>query len=297
MRLRFTLLTAISTALVCAQDQPPAPVSETPPAPGLPLRPGLPNVQPAEPQPYDKVVTKDAKTQKGIFTIHKIKERYLYEIPKSALDKEFLWNTQIAKTTLGIGYGGGELVSRVVRWELQGNRVLLREINYGITADSHQPISQAVKAANNDTIVMSFPVAAFASDGAPVIDVGRLFTTDIAEFSARQRLNATGFDASRTFIERISPYPENIETIVTVTYTRNPLPIAANALPQILPAGGMRPGSATVELHHSMVKLPERPMQPRLFDERVGYFTTSVMNYTFDPYRAKQVRYIARWRL
>ncbi|HEY7387615.1 MAG TPA: zinc-dependent metalloprotease, partial [Bryobacteraceae bacterium] len=100
-----------------------------------------------------------------------------------------------------------------------------------------------------------------------------------------------------TFIERISPYPENIETIVTVTYTRNQLPIGANALPQILPAGGMRPGSATVELHHSMVRLPEKPMQPRLFDERVGYFTTSVMNYTFDPYRAKQVRYIARWRL
>jgi hypothetical protein len=299
MRLRFAGLTAICVALVCAQDEPPAPVPANPPAPGLPTppRPGLPNAQSAEPQPYDKVITKDAKTQKGIFTVHKIKERYLYEIPKSALDKEFLWNTQIAKTTLGIGYGGGELVSRVVRWELQGNRVLLRDINYGITADPHQPISQAVNAANNDTILMSFPVAAFASDGAPVIDVDRLFTTDVTEFSARQRLNATGFDASRTFIERISPYPESIETLVTVTYTRNAPPIGVNTPPQILPAGGMRPGSATVELHHSMVKLPEKPMQPRLFDERVGYFTTSAMNYTFDPYRAKQVRYIARWRL
>jgi len=38
-------------------------------------------------------------------------------------------------------------------------------------------------------------------------------------------------------------------------------------------------------------------MQPRVFDERVGYFTTSAMNYTFDPYRAKQLRYIARWHL
>src|SRR5579871_4539545 len=134
MRLRFAGLTAICVALVCAQDEPPAPVPANPPAPGLPTppRPGLPNAQSAEPQPYDKVITKDAKTQKGIFTVHKIKERYLYEIPKSALDKEFLWNTQIAKTTLGIGYGGGELVSRVVRWELQGNRVLLRDINYGI---------------------------------------------------------------------------------------------------------------------------------------------------------------------
>ena len=28
-------------------------------------------------------------------------------------------------------------------------------------------------------------------------------------------------------------------------------------------------------MHYSMVKLPEKPMMPRLFDERVGYFSTS----------------------
>ena len=78
----------------------------------------------------------------------------------------------------------------------------------------------AVKNANNDTIIQTFPVAAFAKDGAPVIDVTRLFTSDLPEFSARQRLGATGVDATRTFIEHISPFPENIEAEVTVTYTR-----------------------------------------------------------------------------
>jgi hypothetical protein len=29
-----------------------------------------------------------------------------------------------------------------------------------------------------------------------------------------------------------------------------------------------------------MVRLPEKPMMPRLFDERVGYFTTSRMDYS-----------------
>ena len=47
-------------------------------------------------------------------------ERYYYEIPKSELGKEFLWNSQIAKTAIGVGYGGGQLTDRVVRWELQG---------------------------------------------------------------------------------------------------------------------------------------------------------------------------------
>ncbi|MBV8731147.1 MAG: zinc-dependent metalloprotease, partial [Acidobacteriia bacterium] len=283
-----------------AQEPPPTPTPETPAPPeGPPAalpRPAGAAAQPAEPQPYEKVITKDAKTHTGIFTVHQIKERYFYEIPKSELGKEFLWNTQIAKTTLGIGYGGGQLVNRVVRWELRGNRVLLRDINYSIAADPKEPIGKAVQAANNDTIVMSFAVAAFSKEGAPVIDVGRLFTTDVSEFSARQRLNATTFDASRTFIDRISPYPENVETEVTVTYTRNATPAGLNA-PQVQIVGGMRPGSATVVLHHSMVKLPEKPMMARLFDERVGYFTTSAMNYSYDPYRAKQLRYIARWRL
>ena len=101
------------------------------------------------------MITKEAKTSKGIFTVHQVKERYFYEIPKGQLDKEFLWNTQIAKTTLGVGYGGGQLADHVVRWELRGNRVLLRNINYGIAADPKEPIGTAVKAANNHPHVLS----------------------------------------------------------------------------------------------------------------------------------------------
>ena len=38
-------------------------------------------------------------------------------------------------------------------------------------------------------------------------------------------------------------------------------------------------------------------MMPRLFDERVGYFTTSTMDYSRSEYKAERTRYIARWRL
>jgi hypothetical protein len=59
----------------------------------------------------------------------------------------------------------------------------------------------------------------------------------------------------------------------------------------------MRGNSATIVLHHSMVRLPEKPMMPRLFDERVGYFTTNMLDYSKEEHRAPRVRYIARWRL
>lgn len=293
------LFLAASTVASIAQDTPP----ETTPTPTVGPR-GFPTPS-TDPQPYEKVITKDAKSKKGIFTVHQIKDKYYYEIPKSEMGKDFLWVSQIERTTLGVGYGGQALGNRVVRWELgENNRVFLRNVNYSVVADPSLPIAQAVQDANNSTILMSFPVAAWGpNNDTAVIDVGRLFTTDIYEFSARQRLNATTMDATRSFIERISPYPENVEAVTTQTYTRTPTPAGAGGGQG--PGGparpgqpeGMPPGSATVVLHHSMVKLPEHPMMPRLFDERVGYFSTSNFDYGRDEQKATERTFITRWRL
>src|ERR1700722_8452941 len=74
----------------------------------------------AEPQPYDKVITKDAKTTKGVFTVHHISDQFFYEIPKSEFDKEFLWNARVSQTTSGVGFGGFLVADHIVRWELNG---------------------------------------------------------------------------------------------------------------------------------------------------------------------------------
>jgi hypothetical protein len=281
--------------VVPAQDpapETPAGAQQRPPGFGSPSQ---------DPQPYEKVITKDAKSKKGIFTVHQVKDKFYYEIPKSELGKEFLWVAQIAKTTVGVGYGGQALGRRVVRWELgENNKVFLRNINYSVVADPKLPIAAAVSAANNDSILMAFNVAAWGKDNeSAVIEVGRLFTTDVFEFSARQRLNATSMDATRSFIERISPYPTNIEAEATQTYTRaaTPAGLGGGQGPSQAQQQGMSPGSATVVIHHSMVKLPENPMTPRLFDERVGYFSISNMDYGRDEHRAQQRTYITRWRL
>src|ERR1022692_1565375 len=294
-KIQFVLLTLCAAALLCAQDEPPAQA----PAGGGGGRGGLGAGATAvpDPQPYDKVITKEAKTSKGLFTVHQIKERYYYEIPKSELGKDLLWNSQIAKTTAGAGYGGGQLVDKVIRWELKGNRVLLLDINYSLTADPNEPIAMAVKNANNDAIIQAFPVAAFAKDGDPVIEVTRLFTGDLQEFSARQALGATGMDASRSFIEHVSPYPNNVEAEVTVTYTRGGGGAAGGQGGGRGGGGGGRTSSVTVVLHHSMVKLPDTPMMPLLFDRRVGYFNSPLLDYTHVEYKAERIRYIDRWRM
>ena len=287
-------------AQIGTDDQEP----QTPPAtPGGQDRPGRPDQQP-EIKPYEKVITKEAKSDPGVFTVHMVKEKTYYEIPKSELGKEFLWVSQIARTTLGVGYGGQAAGNRVVKWERKNNRILLCNVSYEVVADPRLPVARAVRAANNDTIIMAFNIEALGKDDSCVIDVGKLFTTEVTEFSARTRLRARGFDPTRSFIDKVKSFPTNIETEVSQTYT---------SPPDVTPAGGGGPGpqpppnpfaqgmragtNATVVMHYSMVQLPEKPMMPRLFDERVGYFTIQQTDYGVDEQRAPKRVYITRWRL
>jgi hypothetical protein len=251
-------------------------------------------------KPYDRVITKDAKSDAGVFNVHRIKDKVYYEIPKSELGKDFLWVSQIARTTLGVGYGGQAAGNHVVRWERHNNRVLLRSVSYEVVADPKLPVSRAVQAANNNPIIMSFWIEAFGKDEAPVIDVTRLFTTEVTEFSARARLRARAFDATRSFIERIVSFPTNIEVEATHTFTSPPdtaTPAGPPQPPNPFLGTGMRTASGTVVMHYSMVKLPEKPMMPREYDERVGYFTVRQTDYGQDEHRAPERRYITRWRL
>jgi hypothetical protein len=251
--------------------------------------------QAAGPRPYAQVITAAAKTDDGIFKVHRINDTLFYEIPKGELNKDFLWNTQLKKTTIGAGYGGQNIGSRVVRWVQKGDRVLLLNIDYSVIADPSDPVSMAVEDANYPAIIRTFPVAAYAPSGDPVIDVTQMFTTDIAEFSARGRVGGRGMDASRTFLERAISFPENINVEVTQTFTGGAA--EAGAAPAGGRAGGARGPSLTVLTHHSMVKLPEKPMMPRLFDERVGYFTQGLTDYGTGEHRSVAKRYIARYRL
>ena len=258
----------------------------------------------AEPQirPYDRVITSDATSDEGVFTVHRIKDRMFYEIPKAALGREFLWVSQIAKTTLGAGYGGQAAGNRVVRWERRGDRILLRSVQYDVVADPNAPIAKAVEAANFDPIVMAFNIDALGKDDAAVIEVTRLFTTDVPEFSGRTRVGARAFDASRSFVDRVAAFPENIEVEAIHTYN-NPPQDAAAGRGAPAPTGGrgrgatLSPGSHSVVMHYSMVMLPKQPMMPRVFDERVGYFSVGQIDYSRDEQRSPQRRYITRYRL
>ncbi len=283
------------------QDTPPAPSPEVPDQPDAPDPPPVVAPTATGPGPipgagrgrgggqrtYEQL-TAEAKTDEGLFTVHRVGDSIYFEIPKELLGKDLLWVTQIKRTTLGAGYGGQPVADRVVRWDRQANRVFLRVVNYDVVADPSEPIAQAVADANTPAIVRGFTVVVSSPDDNPVIDVTSLLLGEIAEFSPRANLGARGMDQSRSYLEKVVSFPENVNVQVTQTYT------SGSASPT---RAGMRGASGTVVVFHSLVKLPDTPMVPRLYDSRVGYFTNVTYDYGRDEHRAVRRTYITRYRL
>ncbi|MFM1769116.1 MAG: hypothetical protein RJA22_1645 [Verrucomicrobiota bacterium] len=254
-------------------------------------------------RPYDKVITKDAKTQRGLFTVHRIDDKVYFEIPVKEFGKELLWVSQVARTQSGFGYGGGtSLGNRVVRWQLHNDKeVFLRDVKYSIRAEGPNSVRKAVEASTLEPIIRKFSLAAWATNkSAAVIDVTELFLSDVSEFSARSRLGASGADRSRSYLDSVKAFPDNIETRALITYSLSGGSPISSLLTNLPTRSERRDGSlsaVSVLLHHSMVRLPAQPMRPRELDERVGFFSIGFENFSTTEHEVKRVRYINRWRL
>jgi hypothetical protein len=265
------------------------------PAGAAPGGPGGPAPDPV-PRPYNRVITPAAKTRDGLFKTHRIGSRLMFELPRGVMNKDILVVPRVAKAPAGGPYGGQQVGrSMVIRWERRDNRVLLREIRYDIVADSANEMARAVAASTFASVIASLPVDAYGPDSAAVVDVTRLFTAPPSELGPGATLRGIP-DATRSLIERVAAYPENVEVEAMLTATPPATPNAPVPSP-FFPQGGQAPPSNSLVMHWSIVKLPERPMMARLADSRVGYFTTQQTDYSRPEQRAQQRTYILRYRL
>ena len=234
------------------------------------------------PRPYARVITSAAETKEGLFKVHRIDDKLFFEIPQSELNRDILvvQRTVAGGNTSGF-FGGGP--SRVVEFDREGNRVLLRQKSYGIIADTASNIARAVDALNYGPIIASFNVETWSADSAAVIDVTKLFTTNITEFAS-----VTQIQADRSFLETFSVFPENINVEATQTGNQPP------------PSGsppGSRPSTVTARTSWSFLKLPEDLMRPRLHDRRVGLGAIQHIDYSRPEHEATTRRFIRRYRL
>jgi len=249
------------------------------------------------PRPYDKVITSDAVTHRGMFITHRVGSKLYFEIPQAELGKDMLLVGRYARAGAqdpnhprgGFGeYGGDEFGEATLRWERDGNRIILVAPSYSITADSSLSVFKAVQASNYPPVVAVLDVETWGPDSAAVVDVTKLFTTSVPQFQAIDGR----IDAQRSFVERTLAFPKNVEIEATQTGT----PSSNGG-----PGGGGPPGrgeqrARSVLAHWSLVRLPDHPMQRRRWDERIGYFSIRQVDFGAEQGSAPR-QYITRWRL
>ena len=249
---------------------------------------------PRRPRPYAQVVTDRARTDRGGITVHRVDDRWLLEVPDSLVRRDFLFVTRMAGVPSGLTgftFAGTSVEERLVRWERQPDRLLLRVIQTEAYADDSLPIARSVVSNNVGAILAAFPIMAFTTDSAStVVDVTDFFAGDTPGISGltaaqRRQFQVRRLDPARSFVSAVRSFPANLEIRHTQTFD------AAE------PPGDASSGTITLEMRQSVVLLPKEPMRPRYADDRVGFFSVSRVNYGLDEQKAATQRFIRRWRL
>jgi hypothetical protein len=252
-----------------------------------------------QPRPYNRVITAEAKTRRGLFAVHRVGDRLYFEIPAKELNKDQLIVGRYARaaasvpTPGGAGFGdyaGNEFGERTLRWERNGNRVILRSPSFAVTADTGLSVYHAVENSNYGPIIAMLNVETYGPDSAAVVEVTRLFTTAIPELAAIRG----NIDPTRSYIERSIAFPDNIEIEATQTGSPGANTPLLPGLPIVGPA--QRPAQSVVA-HWSLVRLPEQAMRARRFDERVGLFSVRMTDFGTTEQRAATREFVTRWRL
>ncbi|MGC4102278.1 MAG: zinc-dependent metalloprotease [Ferruginibacter sp.] len=287
------------TLSVSAQDKP----ATSPAMPG-----GMPSMTPPKPgpKPYKEVITDKAKTSRGLFVVHKVEDKYYFELPQKLLGRDILVVNRISKSSVESpkqfnGYAGDEIGSNVIRFEKgPNNKIFLKNISYSVNpSDSTKPMYHSVLNSNLQPISMAFDIKANAPDsigGGIVIDVTDNITADNEIFGfagyAKSSFQAGGFQPDKSYIVSVRPYPQNIEITTVKTFSKS----AGSPQPGFPPAAPSQ-ATVTLEMNSSLLILPEKPMKARYEDNRVGYFSTGYTDFDANPQGVKDISMIARWRL
>ncbi|MGY4384837.1 hypothetical protein ACVWYN_001871 [Pedobacter sp. UYP24] len=307
---KFLLLTLLGVATVSvanSQTKPAKPttipiVSDTTKKTG---GPGFPGASKAQPKPYEQVITDKAITHKGMITVHKLDDKFFFEIADSTLGRDILVVSRISKAGAEVrsasGYAGDQIGGTVIRFEKgPSNRIFMRKISYRTYGpDSTTAMYNNLQRSNIQAIAAAFNIAAYSPDKkGSVIDMTEFINSDNDIFYFGSPAVKANFRlgtplADRSYILGVRSFPTNVEINVVKTYT---LTAAPSPFGPAAPAGTPS-GSSTVELNASLVILPKVPMKPRFFDPRVGYFTVGYTDFDSNPQGVKEVEMVKRWNL
>ena len=277
-------------------------------SPVAPAPAGLFSMTKPGPRQYRDVITDKAVTQKGLFTVHRVEDKYFFEIPDTLMNSEIMAITRFVRVPASKGGGatyGGELTNQqTIAFEKgPNNNVFMRVITLVNVADTSNAIFKAVSNSNLNAIAAAFPIAAYSKDSANVvIDVTDFFKGDNQVVSvspaAKRSLNLSSLASDRSYIQNISSFPLNTEIRTVKTFNSSPSFFGgfSSGPTSNVPAANAA-GAVTIELNTSMILLPTHPMPIRYWDKRVGFFPENFISYSDSQQRVESNTFAVRWRM
>ncbi len=239
------------------------------------------------------MMKRKVETLTGLFKIHVVCDQVFFELPKAILNKDLLVTTEFAAVSVNTEDAApGEVVyNGLLRFVRRGNRVFLEKVQYDIWAPMAPNLQRGVEAAQLGTVIKTFDVKYEGDDGSPVIEMTGLFVTEVPDGFGqeyRSQFRVATVDPKRSYIARVKAFPRN----VSVRFYQTWVPDQAER--QRNPEDAHDLGFM---FHTNILLLPEKPMRPRYWDERVGYFPVRFLDYGTGEHGGVKRAFIQRYRL
>ena len=184
----------------------------------------------------------------------------------------------------GMSWGMGD--DWIWQFRKVGDNVHVVRKNVRFKANANTPESMAVRAAYTDSVLFSLPVMTKGPKGGDLVDLTQIFMGDLPQIG--KALPGFIFSSQKSSWAKVKGFKDNMELEVAATY-------ASSGTMEIDTVPDSR--GVTINVHYSISKIPQTGYQPRLADDRVGYFLTAVKDFSSKSDRDQFIRYVNRWDL
>ncbi|TBR60515.1 DUF5117 domain-containing protein [Mastigocladus laminosus UU774] len=241
-------------------------------------------------------VIKNTRKQQGLFTIYRNKEdnKIYLEIKPEQLKKNF-----IATATLesGIGeagiYSGMPLQDFLFYFDRVNDKLNFVVRNVNFRTREGDPQARSLARSFSDSVLYSLDIKSIHPQSKSIlIDLSDLLLTDIAGLTSSLGLPGS---ADESYFGNAKAFPENVEIESVMNFSGSSEDDEDEETQSFITVPDSR--GFTLRVHYSLSQLPNNNYQPRLADDRIGYFLTAYQDLSNDERKEPFVRYINRWHL
>ena len=226
-------------------------------------------------------------------------DKYYLIIEEDKINKEFIYFAYILNGPQDVGASGGSMGDgSILEFRKFKDDIGLYKINTKYKYDDSNKISQSKLTNIIEAFMGRFKVVV-KEDNKYLISADKLFLSEMLtsvtpnipqEYMEYYDLNIGKIDKSKTYINDVRNYPKN--TAIEINYGFfNPRPKPGGSVDAVADKR-----YTFISARHLFVEMPDDKFEPRIADQRIGYFSEKVTDLSsYDSYPARDL--MNRWRL